>query len=152
MPLVFVPSNPMPADEDAVRAAYWYAVWDRPIAVPFDLQPGGTVYLYDDRCDTLTWRTTVVETIAVPFEHVDDFRRLLTARWQVPATELNDAPVPGFGIAWRAEPDELLLTPRPPGVAALGTWDAIGHLDPAVAAAWGVESEIPCLTCGGITD
>jgi hypothetical protein len=140
MPLVFAPSNPMPDDEHELRAAYWYAVWDRPIVVPVDLQPGGTIYLYDDRTDRLAWRTTVVDTIAVPFEHVDDFRRLLTTRWQVPATELRDAPTPGFGIAWRAEPDELLLTPRPPGVPALHIWDATGHLDPAIAAAWGVSS------------
>ena len=98
-------------------------------------------------CDTLVWRTTVVDTIAVPFEHVDDFRRLLSTRWQVEATALSDAPTPGFGIAWRADPDELLLTPRPPGIPPLQTWDATGHLDPAIAAAWGVEADVPCLTC-----
>jgi hypothetical protein len=72
---------------------------------------------------------------------------MLERRWHQPATELADAPLPGFAIAWRAEPDELLLTPRPPDAPPLQNWDATGHLEPAVAAAWGLEADIPCLTC-----
>jgi hypothetical protein len=147
MPRVFVPSNPIPDSPDALPAAYWYAVWDRPITVPHDLRPGGTMYLYDDKTDTLVWRTTVTETVAVPYEHIDDFRRLLASRWGVKPTPLDDAPLPGFGIAWRAEPGELLLTPRPDGFPPLQTWDSTGHLDPETAVAWGLEVDIPCLDC-----
>jgi hypothetical protein len=148
VPLVFTPSTPIPRNEPAVREAYWFAVWDRPIAVPFDLQIGGTVYLYDTTTDTLAWRTTLTDTIAVPFEHTDALREHLTRRWGMNASQIvGDTPSPGFAIAWRAEPDELLGITRPDAARALEQWENVHHIDAATREAWALRADGLC-ACG----
>src|SRR6478735_951764 len=105
MALIFVPSTPIPQSEGEVASACWYAVWDQPVGLLEVLSPGARVFLYDDSADVLVWEVEVTEALARPFEHVDDFRKLLTQRWGQWVTEVDGvATTPGWGIGWKAKP------------------------------------------------
>ena len=148
MGLIFIPSTPIPSTEAALADAYWYAVWDRPITVPHDLRPGGTVYLADPASGTIVWETLVTDTIAVPYESSDMLRTFLTRRWALPASIVNgDDPYPGFCIAWRATAVEQVNLVVPDDLDPLAMWTSTRHLDDEERNRRGLRDEGPCPTC-----
>ncbi len=140
--VIYVPSTPIPVTEEGLEEAYWYATWDRPVGLLDVLSLGSTVYLYDADWDVLRWETEVVDVIARPYEHLDQFRSLLSERWGLPASEVvGTATAPGWGIAFKVRPVARLDRAKPTGVAPLEAWETTWHMDGEVQRAWGLVAE-----------
>lgn len=148
MGLVFIPSTAMPPSPEALRDAYWFAVWDRPIPVPHDLLPGGTVYLADPLSGTIVWETVVVDMVSVPYESSLMLRDHLSRRWHLEASEIRgDDPCPGYCIAWRAAPVARLDLALPEGLDPLHMWTSTYHLTEEERELRGLRDEGPCPVC-----
>lgn len=148
MGLIFIPSTPIPSTDASLADAYWYAVWDRPITVPHDLRPGGTIYLADPGSGTIVWETLVTDTLAVPYESSDMLRTYLSRRWALPASTVSgDNPCPGFCIAWRASAVERVDLIVPDDLEPLSMWTSTRHLDAEERQRRGLRDEGPCPIC-----
>jgi len=146
--LTFIPSTPIPASVDGLTDSYWFAVWDRPIPVPYDLHPGGTVYLQDSVTGVIVWETTVTDMVAVPYESSQMLRDFLSSRWGPGASTIRGSdPCPGFCVAWRANAVERLDLTVPEGLDPLESWTSTYHLDWDERELRGLRDEGPCPVC-----
>lgn len=147
MGIIFTPSTPLPSSDTDVETAVWYCVWDAPWASRRLLAPGATVYLHDGARQMVRWETVLTDVIAVPFESADAFRDHLQRRWQTWVTPLDDGgPVPGFGVAWKAQALRQLAALRPDGSPELKQWASVCGLDDGWCSALGLPIDEPC-TC-----
>ena len=148
MGLIFIPSTRIPQTVGDLQDAYWFAVWDRPIPVPHDLHPTGTVYLQDEVSGTILWETTVTDMVAVPYESSDMLRDYLSTRWGIPASGISGAdPCPGFAIAWRADSVNQLELTVPEGLEPLEMWTSTFHIERDERERRGLRDEGPCPVC-----
>ncbi|KLR60310.1 hypothetical protein IMCC26207_110556 [Actinobacteria bacterium IMCC26207] len=139
--LVFTPSTTIPATEEQVREEVTYMVWDAPWETFEHFAVGETIYLVDPATDRIVWETRVAESVSVPFESADAFRDMIAGRWGKPILiKTGTDPLPGWGVAWRAEPVRQLDLARPADQDAWPGFMFTSQLDEPTAAALGLAN------------
>jgi hypothetical protein len=137
--LVFTPSTTIPTTDEQVREGVTYMVWDAPWETFEHFAVGETIYLIDPATDRIVWETRVAESVSVPFESADAFRDMIAGRWGKPILIKTGAdPLPGWGVAWRAEPVRQLDLARPADQDAWPGFMFTSQLDEPTAAALGL--------------
>lgn len=139
--LVFTPSTRIPTTDEQVREGVSYMVWDAPWETFEHFAVGETIYLVDPATDRIVWETRVAESVSVPFESADAFRDMIAGRWGQPIdTKTGTDPLPGWGVAWRAEPVRQLDLARPADQDAWPGFMFTSQLDEPTAAALGLAN------------
>ncbi|MEI7888121.1 MAG: hypothetical protein WCJ04_12080 [Actinomycetes bacterium] len=139
--LVFTPSTTIPTTDEQVREGVSYMVWDAPWETFEHFAVGETIYLVDPATDRIVWETRVAESVSVPFESADAFRDMIAGRWGKPiVTKTGTDPLPGWGVAWRAEPVRQLDLARPADQDAWPGFMFTSQLDAPTAAALGLAN------------
>ena len=137
--LVFTPSTTIPTTDEQVREGVSYMVWDAPWETFEHFAVGETIYLVDPATDRIVWETRVAESVSVPFESADAFRDMIAGRWgQAIFAKTGTDPLPGWGVAWRAEPVRQLDLARPADQDAWPGFMFTSQLDAPTAAALGL--------------
>jgi hypothetical protein len=137
--LVFTPSTRIPTTDEQVREGVTYMVWDAPWETIEHFAVGETIYLVDPATERIVWETRVAESVSVPFESADAFRDMIAGRWGQPiVTKTGTDPLPGWGVAWRAEPVRQLDIPRPAEQKPWAGFMFTSQLDEPTAAALGL--------------
>lgn len=137
--LVFTPSTTIPTTEEQVREGVSYMVWDAPWETFEHFAVGETIYLVDPATERIVWETRVADSVSVPFESADAFRDMIAGRWGKPiVTKTGTDPLPGWGVAWRAEPVRQLDIPRPAEQMPWLGFMFTSQLDEPTAAALGL--------------
>ena len=137
--LVFTPSTTIPTTDEQVREGVSYMVWDAPWETFEHFAVGETIYLVDPVTDRIVWETRVAESVSVPFESADAFRDMIAGRWgQAIVTKTGTDPLPGWGVAWRAEPVRQLDLARPADQDVWPGFMFTSQLDEPTAAALGL--------------
>ncbi|CAB4555136.1 unannotated protein [freshwater metagenome] len=139
--MVFTPSTTIPTTDEQVREEVSYMVWDAPWETFEHFAVGETIYLVDPATDRIVWETRVTESVSVPFESADAFRDMIAGRWGKPIfAKTGTDPLPGWGVAWRAEPVRQLDLARPADQDPWLGFMFTSQLDEPTAAALGLAN------------
>jgi len=103
MALLYDPGIFMPRTISDFAGASWLVGWSDGVWCIHDVDPGGTVYLVDVATQRIVWHTEVLQSFAVPYEASAALAGEVARRWGL-NVDVDDLPIGGYCVGWRAAP------------------------------------------------